>query len=176
MSNKAVFLDRDGTIIEDKGYLKNPQDITLIQGAGEALADLKKAGFLLIVITNQSGIGRGFFSLDTVHRQHDYLQRLLAAYNVQLDCFEICPHAPDENCSCRKPQADMISRAAEKFNIEVSSSFMIGDKESDIQAGRQAGCKTILISSRNLEKTEADTTVNNISEVADTVMGKDTGK
>ena len=176
MNNKAVFLDRDGTIIEDEGYLKNPQDITLIKGAGAALADLKKAGFLLIVITNQSGIGRGFFTLKTVKKQHEQLQRLLAPYKVQLDDFEICPHAPDENCSCRKPQPEMLSRAAEKFNINLAASFMVGDKDSDIKAGRLAGCTTILVGSRVFEKVEPHTRVKNISDAVDSILERSCNK
>jgi len=172
MRNKAVFLDRDGTIIEDKGYLKNPEDINLIKEAGTALANLKKAGFLLIVITNQSGIGRGFFTLNTVQKQHENLQHLLEPYKIQLDDFEICPHAPYENCSCRKPQPDMISTAAEKFNISLPESFMVGDKDSDIKAGREAGCTTVLIGSRTVEKAEPHTRVKNISEAADYILEK----
>ncbi len=170
--NKAVFLDRDGTVIHDCGYLDNVEDVKLLPMAGHALRKLKEAGFLLVLVTNQSGIGRGFFNLDMVHKQHQRLKELLAHEKVQLDAIEICPHAPEENCECRKPSSLMLERAAAKLDVDLNKSFMLGDKSSDIEAGRAAGCKTVFIKSQKEETSSgnlADFRVTSINEAAECV-------
>ena len=146
---KAVYLDRDGTIIIDKVYLSDPAEVELIQGVGEALATLSELGYLLVLITNQSGIGRGLFSEQAVESQHERLQELLAHYNVQLDLVKFCPHKPEDHCACRKPSPKMLVDAAKILDIDLNDSFMIGDKSCDVLAGRRAGCKTILIGSNS---------------------------
>ncbi|WP_456395523.1 D-glycero-alpha-D-manno-heptose-1,7-bisphosphate 7-phosphatase [Desulfurobacterium sp.] len=138
---KAVFLDRDNTLIEDSGYIHEPNKVKLLPGVGEGLKLLKEAGFLLIVISNQSGIGRGYFKEEDFHAVNKKLNQLLERYNVQIDDFLFCPHKPDERCSCRKPEIGLLLKAAEKWNINLKESFMIGDKISDIEAGNRAGCK-----------------------------------
>ncbi|WP_457568891.1 D-glycero-alpha-D-manno-heptose-1,7-bisphosphate 7-phosphatase [Desulfurobacterium sp.] len=138
---KAVFLDRDNTLIEDDGYIHEPEKVKLLSGVGEGLKLLKEAGFLLIVISNQSGIGRGYFKEEDFHAVNKKLNQLLERYNVQIDDFFFCPHKPDEGCSCRKPEIGLFLRAAEKWNINLKESFMIGDKISDVEAGNRAGCK-----------------------------------
>jgi D-glycero-D-manno-heptose 1,7-bisphosphate phosphatase len=143
--NKAVFLDRDGTVIRDYGYLADPEQIALLPGAGKALAALQNAGFLLVLITNQSGVGRGFFSETAVHAQHARLHDLLAPFGVRIAAIEYCPHAPEENCACRKPSPHMLLRAAAKLDVRLTDSFMIGDKPTDIAAGKAAGCRTVAI-------------------------------
>lgn len=141
----GVFLDRDGTIIVDKGYLKDPDGVTLLAGAPEALLRLQNAGYALVVITNQSGIGRGYFGHGAVRRQHARLRALLDQYGVHIDAVEYCPHAPDEKCACRKPEPAMILRAAAKLKLDLKRSYMVGDKTGDVIAGRRAGCRTILL-------------------------------
>ena len=144
-SNKAVFLDRDGTIVHDRGYLENPEGIELMPHAGEALTKLKQHGYLLVLVTNQSGVGRGYFREDAVESQHRRLRQLLHSEGVELDLIRFCPHAPDAACDCRKPQAGLILEAAETLGVDLHRSFMVGDKLSDIEAGRRAGCRTVLI-------------------------------
>jgi len=149
---RAVFLDRDGTINVEKNYLHHPGELELIPGAASALKQLKQAGFLLVVVTNQSGIARGLFSWQQVEQLHARLQDLLAPFGAQLDDFLICPHHPTEGtapyrrpCDCRKPAPGMLLQAAERWSIDPAASFMIGDRRADIDAGRRAGCRPVLV-------------------------------
>ncbi|MHC1698554.1 MAG: D-glycero-beta-D-manno-heptose 1,7-bisphosphate 7-phosphatase [Geobacteraceae bacterium] len=150
--HKAVFLDRDGVINVEKGYLHRIEDFEFLPGVPQALRLLKEAGFLLVVVTNQSGVARGFYSLETVHEIHRHLQKELAVAGVALDGFYICPHHPEHGaadsageCDCRKPLPGMIERAISDFRIDPARSFLVGDKLSDIDAGRAAGCRTLLV-------------------------------
>ncbi|WP_457679632.1 D-glycero-alpha-D-manno-heptose-1,7-bisphosphate 7-phosphatase [Thermovibrio sp.] len=138
---KAVFLDRDNTLIYDPGYIHQPEKVVLLEGVGEGLRLLKEAGFLLIVVSNQSGIGRGYYREKDFWAVNKKLQELLKPYGVQIDDFFFCPHRPDEGCSCRKPGTLMVELAAKKWGIEVSESFVIGDKKSDLELAFNAGCK-----------------------------------
>ena len=140
MAKKAIFLDRDGTINEDPGYLSDPAQLKLLPGVGKALADLKAAGFLLIVVSNQSGVGRGLIQLEALSEIHKRLNEFLAPSGVKIDHFELCFHHPDDDCNCRKPKPQLILDAAKKLSVDVSRSYMIGDKVSDLHAGRNAGC------------------------------------
>ena len=149
---KAVFLDRDGTINEEKDYLFRPEEFAFIPGAPEAIARLKNAGFLVIVVTNQSGVARGYFGVDDVRRLHDHLQRLLAEAGTAIDGFYLCPHHPEHGvgeykteCDCRKGRPGMLLQAAAEHNIDLRRSFMVGDKLADVEAGRAAGCRPILV-------------------------------
>ena len=141
----AVFVDRDGTVIHDRAYLDNVEGVELLPGAAQALSALSEAGFLLVLATNQSGIGREFFTAETVVRQHRRLSQLLAPYGVAFADIQICPHTPADRCSCRKPEPGMLLRASRKLGVELSRSFMVGDKISDVEAGRRAGCRTVLL-------------------------------
>jgi histidinol-phosphate phosphatase family protein len=143
---RAVFLDRDGTVIHDTGYLRQPQEVLLLPGAGEALGRLRKQGFLLIVVSNQSGIGRGLMTAAEAAAVHDRVVAELARYDVCLDAAYYCPHTPDDGCPCRKPSPEMLLRAAAEFNLDLAGSYLVGDKTSDIEAGQRAGCRTILMS------------------------------
>ncbi len=138
---KAVFLDRDNTLIYDPGYIHRPEEVVLLYGVGEGLRLLKEAGFLLIVISNQSGIGRGYYGEEDFWAVNGRLQQLLKPYGVQIDDFFFCPHRPDEGCRCRKPNTLLVERAARKWGIELSKSFVVGDKESDLQLAFNAGCR-----------------------------------
>lgn len=144
---KAVFLDRDGTVIPDHGYLANTEGVTLLPGAGEALQQLAAAGYLLVLVTNQSGIGRGYFTRAVVDAQHDRLCELLRPFGVAFAGIEVCPHLPDEKCDCRKPRPGMLHKAAKALGVDLFHSFMVGDKVADVIAGRAAGCRTIRIGS-----------------------------
>ncbi len=142
---RAVFLDRDGTIIYDRGYLRDPEQVQLLPGAGEALSRLRKEGFYLVLVSNQSGIGRGLMTSEDLKQVHRRLVTLLAKHSVRLDGVYYCPHAPWEGCICRKPAPGMLLRAADELGINLTGSFMVGDKSEDIEAGKRAGCRTILI-------------------------------
>jgi UDP-glucose-4-epimerase GalE len=159
---KAVFLDRDGTINDDPGYLSHPDQMNLLPKVGEALSQLKAAGYLLVVVSNQSGVSRGLIDIEMMPQIHKKLDQLLAPWGVAIDRYELCFHCPDEQCECRKPKPKLILDAAKILNIDVSRSFMIGDKVSDIDAGRSASCKgSILVrtgdgkhSEKQLEKSQ----------------------
>ncbi len=144
---KAIFLDRDGVINEEVGYLSNPQDFEFIEGSIEALKILKQKGFLLIVITNQAGIARGFFTDDTLRAIHDKMLNRLKREGIELDDIFFCPHHPDFTgpCDCRKPKPGMILKAKSKYNIDLTKSYMIGDTLNDIQTGNTAKCNTVLV-------------------------------
>ena len=150
--NKAVFLDRDGTINPDPGYISNPDDFNIYEGVAESLARLKKAGYLLVLITNQSGISRGLISTDQLDKIHKKLQLQLSEAGVQLDAIYYCPHHPDfpyidgkAACNCRKPEPGMVLQALRELNIDPGISFMIGDRSSDIKIGIKTGIKPVHI-------------------------------
>jgi D-glycero-D-manno-heptose 1,7-bisphosphate phosphatase len=143
--NRAVFLDRDGTVIRDCGYLGDTDGVVLLPGAGPALARLAAAGYLMVVVTNQSGIGRGYFDAATVLAQQARLEELLLPFAVKLSGFAFCPHLPADGCNCRKPRPGMILAQAGRLGIDTGASFMVGDKRSDILAGSSAGCRTVLV-------------------------------
>jgi len=138
----AVFLDRDGTIIKDADYLSSVDELEVFEFAAEALRLLKEKGFLLIVLTNQSGIARGFFDEAAMRTVHDALQMQLDGL---IDAIYFCPHGPDDGCDCRKPGVGMIKQAASEHSIDLANSWIIGDKKSDIETGFNAGIATALV-------------------------------
>ncbi len=135
---RNIFLDRDGTIIEDKNYLSDPNEVELLPDVGSALSMFIEKGCHLFLISNQSGIGRGFFTDDSVLACHNKLVEKLFKYHVQFIDFLWCPHIPDDNCTCRKPNIGMWNILSERYGLLASESIMIGDKESDILFGVQA--------------------------------------
>ncbi len=149
MPERAVFLDRDGTINEEIGYLSDPEKVCLIPGAAEALVRLKMAGFRLVVVSNQSGVARGLFTEDDLHKVNLKLADLLEAKGAKVDAYYFCPHHPRHgemvDCECRKPKTGMAVSASEKFGIDLSSSYFVGDKATDIELGKNAGGKTVLV-------------------------------
>jgi len=146
MSNRAVFLDRDGTLNEDPGYLGDAEKVVLFPHAGEVLSRLKNEfGYLLIVVSNQSGIGRGKITVEQVDAVNARINLLLKEFKVSISKFYYCPHHPDEGCSCRKPLPGMIEQAVMEFDIDPSKSFIIGDSINDIKCGKAAGVKQILV-------------------------------
>lgn len=137
----AIFLDRDGTLNEDPGYLNHPDKMKLLPKVGEALALLRSEGFKLVVVTNQSGVARGLVDIETLPKIHERLQELLRPYSTQIDWFASCLHHPDEDCECRKPKPKLILDSAKTFGFDLSQSYMLGDKDSDLGAGRAASLR-----------------------------------
>lgn len=138
-------MDRDGTLNVEKHYLSDPAELELIPGVGEGLRLLQSHGFGLVVISNQSGVGRGILSPEVVEAVHKRLKELLQGEGVTLDGIYYCPHAPEENCTCRKPSPEMIYQAARELNFDAEESFVVGDKSSDIEMGHRANATTILV-------------------------------
>jgi D-glycero-D-manno-heptose 1,7-bisphosphate phosphatase len=152
MPHKAVFIDRDGTLIDDVGYLTDPSDLTLLPGAELAIKSLRQAGFRIVVVTNQSGVARGLLSETQLEDVHAHLRQQLAEKGAMLDAIYYCPYHPDgtvpkytRQSDLRKPAPGMLTKAAEELDLDLSGSWMIGDSARDIGAGQQAGCRTILI-------------------------------
>jgi D-glycero-D-manno-heptose 1,7-bisphosphate phosphatase len=150
MPTHAVFLDRDGTLNEDPGYLGDPEKVKLYPGTGEILSLLKNdLNLKLIVVSNQSGIARGLISQKEVESVNGKINEMLKEYNVEIDAFYFCPSHPDfsspEECICRKPEPYMVLKASKDFNIDLTGSYLIGDAVSDIECGMNAGVKTILV-------------------------------
>ncbi len=149
---RAVFLDRDGTINVEKDYLHKIEDFEFIPGVPEAIKRLKDAGFLIIVVSNQSGVARGYFDEHAVNRLHRHIQAELASYGTSIDAFYFCTHHPEQGvgeyrvaCDCRKGAPGMLLQAAHEHNIDLHNSFMVGDKLADIEAGERAGCRSLLV-------------------------------
>ncbi len=156
MTNRAVFLDKDGTLIEDVPYNVNPDLMRLTSGAVEGLRSLHAAGYKLIIISNQSGVARGYFPEEALLAVEARSRQMLAEMGVVLTGFYYCPHHPDGpvpgyniNCCCRKPEPGLILDAAKEHDIDLASSWFIGDILNDVEAGRRAGCKTVLIDNGN---------------------------
>lgn len=149
--HRAVFLDRDGTINVEKDYLYLPEQLEFIEGSVEAIRRLKRAGYLVVVVSNQSGVARGYFTEEDVERLHHYSAEQLARQGVEVDAWLYCPHHPQGkgsyalSCRCRKPMPGMLLDAARRFDIDLAASVMIGDKLIDVQAGHAAGCRAILV-------------------------------
>lgn len=156
--SRAIFLDRDGTINVERGYLLHPADIELNPTAGEAMRILNELNILTIVITNQAAIDKRLLSLEQFEIISDKLWEDLSAVGAHFDALYYCPHSPEitPDCHCRKPKPGLILQAAKDFNIDLPSSFMIGDKLTDIEAGHASGCKTILLLSGHGEKAYKD--------------------
>ena len=153
---KAVFLDRDGTINKYVGFLRNIDDFELIEGIAEAIRKINESGYLAIVVTNQPVVARGEVSFEELEEIHNKMETLLGEEGAYLDAIYYCPHHPHKgyegerpelkiDCDCRKPKPGMLLKAAADFNIDLSQSWMVGDGENDVKAGRNAGCKTALI-------------------------------
>lgn len=142
---RFVLLDRDGTINVEREYLADPAGVALLPNAAEGLARMKSFGLGLAVISNQSGIGRGYFSLDDVAAVNRRLMQLLAASGVVLDGIFVCPHAPDAGCACRKPAPGLVRDAARALRFDPAQAFLIGDKTIDIATGMNVGATTLLV-------------------------------
>jgi D-glycero-D-manno-heptose 1,7-bisphosphate phosphatase len=142
---RAVFLDRDGVVLVEKHYLSDPAGVELMPGAAAAMARLQRAGYLLIGISNQSGIGRGRFTLDDHAAVMTRLDEILASAGVAFDGFYFCPHAPGDGCACRKPAPGLLEEAARSFSWDPTASWLVGDKASDVELGLAAGLRAALV-------------------------------
>jgi D-glycero-D-manno-heptose 1,7-bisphosphate phosphatase len=152
MSNKAIFLDRDDTLIEDPGFINHPDQVKLLDGVDKSLIELRAMGYKLVVVSNQSGVARGIVSEEALGEIHDRLKQLLAEKGAPLDRIYYCPYHPDgiiekyrKESDRRKPNPGMLLAAADEMDIDLSQSWMIGNSSRDVEAGLKAGCKTILI-------------------------------
>ncbi|MBN1595483.1 HAD family hydrolase [candidate division FCPU426 bacterium] len=152
MGRKAVFLDRDGTIIREAEYLSDPAGVELLPGAAEGIRRLQAAGFFIIVTSNQSGVARGFFREEDVQAVNARMQELLRARDAGVDAVYYCPHWQDgvvagyaRECECRKPKPGMLYRAVREHGVDLAASWVVGDKQTDIDFGREAGVRSILV-------------------------------
>jgi len=150
--SRAVFLDRDGTINVEREFLHRPEDFEFIPGAPQAIRLLNEAGFRVIVVTNQSGIARGFYDEAAVSRLHRHMDAQLARFGARIDAYYFCPHHPEHgtgdyrnSCECRKPMDGMLRRGAAEFSLDLPASFIIGDRFVDVEAGLKAGCRAMLV-------------------------------
>lgn len=149
---RAIFLDRDGTLVHPRHYPSRPQDLRLYDDIGPELRALRRMGFFLVVITNQSGLARGLFTVADLDRMHAHLRERLAAQGVWLDAIYYCPHHPDgvipelaRRCDCRKPAPGMLLRAADELPLSLADSWLVGDILDDVDAGHRAGCRSVLV-------------------------------
>jgi len=144
-SGVAVLVDRDGTLNQDSGYVTSPDQLVLFPGVPEAIFRLNQLGALVIMITNQSAIGRGMMTIEDLQRIHEALANLLHPYGARIDGIFFCPHHPQDGCHCRKPGVGLIQQAAEKFSLDLPRCFMVGDKKSDLEAAREIGVPGVLV-------------------------------
>ena len=150
-----VFIDRDDTIIHDVPYLADPSLVRLTPAAAEALAEIRRLGFGIVVISNQSGVGRGYFTEEQLKKVNDRMAELLAEGGATLDAIYYCPHKPDDNCNCRKPKTGMLEQACRDFDVDKAHSVMIGDLKGDVEMGKSFGLKTIQIMIEGKDKKDA---------------------
>lgn len=193
--SKAVFLDRDGTIIDDPGYLSDPNAVILLSGAARAIGSLARAGYKIVVVTNQSGVARGLLSEETLGAIHAEMCRMVSAEGGCIDAVYYCPYHEQGTVAryaaasqLRKPKPGMLLKAADEMNIDLESSWMVGDSDDDIAAGQGAGCRTIRLlgcdasapqaeppeaaSEKASEKARADFTVADLVAAAEIILGE----
>ncbi|MFC1637461.1 D-glycero-beta-D-manno-heptose 1,7-bisphosphate 7-phosphatase [Candidatus Margulisiibacteriota bacterium] len=183
--NKAVFLDRDGTIVEDVGYMNSPKQLEFIPGSIKAIKKLNEAGYKVVVITNQAGVARGLITEDMLQTIDKTLHKWILSGGAHLDGIYYCPHHPDHGvypykqvCECRKPHPGLIKRAHRDLDIDPAQSFMIGDKATDVEAGKRAGTKTVFVRSGRGQAEEKkingkpDHITENLAEAVDWLLKK----
>lgn len=144
-TRRFVLIDRDGTLNVDTHYLSDPEQFELLPGAGAAIRSLNQAGLGVCVVTNQSGIARGYFDVARLNLIHERMRKLLAAEGAVVDGVYYCPHGPDEDCTCRKPLPGMVEQAVTDFGFDPAKAFVIGDKEVDVELGLGVGATTFLV-------------------------------
>jgi histidinol-phosphate phosphatase family protein len=164
-----VFLDRDGTLIDDIGYLGDPDGVSFYPGIPEALRKLKAAGYQVVVITNQSGIGRGYFDEETAIRVNLRMVEMLRSAGAQPDAVYYCPHHPDDGCTCRKPGQLMVQRALNDLGLDRDRSWVVGDIDKDIMTGIKAGIRPILVETGKPDKGNIPADVQRCPSAADAV-------
>lgn len=169
----AVFIDRDGTMAEDVHYCSRPEDFRLFLNTAKAIRLLNEHGFKVIVITNQSGIARGYFTENTLAKIHEKMKGELAREGAWVDAIYYCPHHPNDNCDCRKPKPKLALQAAKEHNISLKRSFVVGDLQMDIELGKALGCKSILIKGVSLVngvKAKPDAIASDLLEAAEIIL------
>jgi histidinol-phosphate phosphatase family protein len=144
VAERGLFLDRDGTLIEDVGYPRDPDEVRLLPGAADALRRFRELGFRLAVVSNQSGIGRGLITQREADAVHARFVELLEDEGVPLDDVRYCPHAPEDGCDCRKPAPRLVREAAEALDVDLGASLAVGDQPRDLEAARAAGCPNLI--------------------------------
>jgi UDP-glucose 4-epimerase len=177
---RAVFLDRDGTINVDPGYISDPKQMQLIPGVGDAIASLRKAGFAVVVVSNQSGVGRGIIARDALPLIHARMEELLSPQGARIDHYELCVHRPEDGCECRKPKAKLLADGARAMGVDLSQSYMVGDKLSDLEAGRAAACTGVALvrtgygagTEKGLPPGVADFVGDSLADVARWILGR----
>jgi histidinol-phosphate phosphatase family protein len=140
-----VFLDRDGVVIDEVHYLSHPKQLRLVPGTARAIKNLRAAGLKVILVTNQSGVARGYLTLGTLKKIHQKLSRQLAERGAELDAIYFCPHGPDDGCACRKPKSAMLEKARRRFGLDLSRSWLVGDTTTDVKTAKDAGCGALLV-------------------------------
>jgi D-glycero-D-manno-heptose 1,7-bisphosphate phosphatase len=170
MSQPAVFLDRDGVINDHVRYVNTPEDLILFPGVGPAIRSLREAGYQVFVVTNQGGIGLGHMKEESLHAIHEKMERELERDGATIDEIAYCPHKPHARCACRKPEPKMILDLAKKYDIDLSRSYMVGDRETDIESGQKAGTKTIFIGAKGETDANATHTVKTLVEAAEWIV------
>lgn len=184
MKQAAVFLDRDGTLNHDPGYLGDAARFRFLPGAVDAVKRLKGAGYRVFVVSNQSGIARGFFDEEDLRRVHDRMAAGLREAGVALDGIFYCPHLPEARCRCRKPSPRMVLDAAARYDIDLGRSYFVGDRSTDIETGKNAGCGTILVLTGAGRETQAelgadrfpDHVAADLASAADWILSRDAAR
>jgi D-glycero-D-manno-heptose 1,7-bisphosphate phosphatase len=172
-NHRAVFLDRDGTLMQDVDYCGAPGDVHVFEGVPQALRRLKEAGYKLVVITNQSGIGRGYFNTEQYQAVEEELARQIG--HGLIDATYYCPHLPKDRCRCRKPSVEMVVRAARDQSLDLAQSYFVGDKLSDIECGRNAKARTVLVRTgygKDTDSTAADFVAEDLGAAADLILAR----
>lgn len=149
--NRAVFVDRDGTIARNVPYCSRSEDFELLPTVGEGIKLLNDTGIKVVVITNQSGIARGYFTEETLQEIHNKMKLDLASVRAHVDAIYYCPHHPNEHCQCRKPNIGLFKSAASDLEIDLRNSYYIGDRLHDMEAANKAGCRALLVPSQDTE-------------------------
>lgn len=169
----VIILDRDGTIVIDRNYLGDPAGLEFLPGAEVGLLRLHDIGCRMIVITNQSGIGRGLLSVEQVELVNERLRQMVHRLGAKLEAIYFCPHAPDDRCNCRKPEPGLLMRAGRDLNFEPASAVVIGDKASDMEFGRRVGARAILVTNGNAALgAHADVVVSDLDDAARTIESR----
>lgn len=181
MLSPAVFLDRDNTINRDVPYCSRPEDMELLPRVCEAIILLNEHGFKVVVVTNQSGVARGYFSEKALIEIHRRMCEKLTRGGARIDAIYFCPHHPDAGCQCRKPSTALVLRAAEDMHLDIGRSFVVGDSAADIEMGKRLGCRTVRIRTVGVEGSERniahqpDFTSSDLYQAASWIISQTTG-
>ena len=177
---RAVFLDRDGVVVREVDYLCQPGQLKLLRGAAQAIIRLRRAGFKVVMVTNQSGVARGYLTLAVLRRIHLRMKRFLAAQGAKLDALYFCPHLPGTGCACRKPALGMLRQAKRRFSLDLKRSYFVGDSTTDILTARRAGCEAVLVRTGKggrdgRHRVRADKTCRDLAAAAAWIIGRGMG-